>query len=253
MNDDNGATAAPLSGRVTEIFSSIQGEGLLLGERMIFVRLAGCPWRCRYCDTPGSLSAGDGPILSVEEVLDKIHHLQEERVHKWVSFTGGEPLMQTEFLKGLMAGCRRLDLSTYLETSGTHPELLKRVVEEADQVAMDVKLPSAVGRAFWDEHAEFLKAGAGKTFLKIVLTAETTDEELERAFQLAASIEPVPVVVLQPVTPVAELADRLAGKNGPPSVLPPPPARLAAWWEWSRRKLPAVKLIPQMHPIWGMP
>lgn len=253
MTDENSAPPAPLTGRVTEIFSSLQGEGQLLGERMIFVRLAGCPWRCRYCDTPGSLSAADGAAMSVEDVLDKIHHLQETHVHKWVSLTGGEPLVQVEFLKALMAACRRLDLSTYLETSGTQPELLKRVIDEVDQVSMDVKLPSAIGRSFWDEHAEFLKVGAGKTFLKIVLTAETTDEELERAFQVAASIDPMPPVILQPVTAVAELSARLEKNAGPPTVMPPPPARLAAWMDWARRKLPAVKLIPQMHPIWGLP
>jgi 7-carboxy-7-deazaguanine synthase len=239
-------------GRVTEIFSSLQGEGLLLGERMIFVRAAGCPWRCNYCDTPGSLSAAGAPELSVEDALDKIHHLLEEKPQKWVSFTGGEPLNQPEFVKALMAACRRLDLSTYLETSGTQPEALARVIEEADQVSMDVKLPSAVGREFWEEHAAFLKVAGGKAFLKVVLTADTTDEELERAFQLALAADPAPAVVLQPATPIADLKERLAG--APHKIIqPPPPARLVAWWDWARRKLPGVKLIPQMHPIWGVP
>jgi 7-carboxy-7-deazaguanine synthase len=239
-------------GRVTEIFSSLQGEGLRLGERMIFIRGAGCPWRCRYCDTPGSLTAGQGREMTVEEVLDEVHHLQEKRVHQWVSLTGGEPLSQPDFVKELAAGLKRLGLSTYLETSGTQPEVLKRVIEWIDQVAMDVKLPSSIGRAFWDEHAEFLRTSAGKAFVKIVLTADTTDEELERAFALAAAADPVPPVILQPVTPIAELEGRLAGADKG-LVSPPTPARLAGWWEWSRRKLPLVKIIPQMHPVWGMP
>lgn len=244
---------APLKGRVTEVFSSLQGEGLRLGERMIFIRLAGCPWRCRYCDTPGSLSAAGAAEMSVEDVLDRVHHLQEERIHKTVSLTGGEPLMQADFAGALLAALKRLDLTTYLETSGTHPALLERVIAHVDQVAMDVKLPSAVGRAFWDEHAEFLKAARGKAFVKIVLTADTDDEELARAFQVIASVEPVPAVVLQPVTPLGELAARLDGRADGPLVMPPPSARVVAWWEWARRKLPDVRLSPQMHPIWGVP
>lgn len=246
-------TDGAAKGRVTEIFSSLQGEGLRLGERMIFIRLAGCPWRCRYCDTPGSLTAGQGTEMGVEEVLDRVHHLQEERVHQWVSLTGGEPLSQPDFVRDLAAALKRLGLSTYLETSGTQPEPLKRVIETIDQVAMDVKLPSAIGRAFWDEHAEFLRAAGPKAFLKVLLTADTTEDELERAFSLAAAAEPVPTVVLQPVTPIAELESRLAGREKGAAVSPPPPARLAGWWEWSRRKLPSVKMIPQMHPIWGVP
>jgi organic radical activating enzyme len=241
------------TGRITEIFSSLQGEGTRLGERMIFVRLAGCPWRCDYCDTPGSLAAAGAKEFSVEDVLDEVHHLLEDRPQETVSLTGGEPLAQTAFLKALMGALRRLGLRTYLETSGTHPDLLRRVIDETDVVSMDVKLPSSVGRAFWEEHAAFLKAAAGKAFLKVVLTEKTTDEEMERALRLAASVLPAPALILQPVTPVAPLADRLAARAVAARVLPPPPARVAAWWEQARRRLPAVKVIPQMHPLWGVP
>jgi 7-carboxy-7-deazaguanine synthase len=250
--DPSSAPQGPCRGRISEVFSSLQGEGPRIGERMIFTRLSGCPWRCRYCDTPNSLLVSSGEEKSVEDVLDDIHHLQEKHVHKTVSFTGGEPLLQPDFLAALMASVKRLDLSPYLETSGTHPDLLRRVIGHVDVVSMDVKLPSAIGRAFWEEHAEFLKIAAGKAFLKIVLTAETTDEELERAFQIAASIEPVPTVVLQPVTALPDLAARLEKRAGT-LVLPPSPGRVAGWWEWARRKLPDVRLIPQMHPVWGMP
>jgi hypothetical protein len=76
---------------------------------------------------------------------------------------------------------------------------------------------------------------------------------LERALQVVASVDPAPDIVFQPVTPIAALDDRLKNLENGARVLPPPPARLAAWWEWSRRKVPVVKIIPQMHPIWGLP
>lgn len=240
-------------GYVSEIFSSLQGEGPCLGERQIFIRLAGCPWRCRYCDTPASLSAAGRPPMAVEQVLDEVHHLQEEREHRTVSLTGGEPLTQTDFLAELLPALRRLDRRTYLETSGTQPELLKKVVGHCDVIAMDVKLPSAIGREFWDEHAAFLKVAGAKAFLKAVLTADTTDEEWRRTLELAASADPAPTLVLQPVTTIEDLVPRLEGKSGAEKIAPPPAARLAAWWEEARRRLPDARLIPQLHPIWGLP
>ena len=250
-------TAVALKGNVTEIFSSLQGEGLRLGERMIFVRLAGCAWRCQYCDTPTSLLMRRENETNVEDVMDRVRALRKERPQETVSLTGGEPLLQTDFLGALLTALKQSDLFTYMETSGTHPELLKRVIERTDLVAMDMKLPSAIGRPFWEEHAEFLKISAGKVFVKIVLTEETTEEELERCFRIAEDADPVPAVVLQPVTAVTRLEARIKRETGRrsadgPWVLPPPPSRLQILWERFRRRLPDVRIIPQMHPIWGV-
>jgi hypothetical protein len=88
--------------------------------------------------------------------------------------------------------------------------------------------------------------------LSVVQTKPTTDGEMEKTVALAASADPAPLLVLQPVTPAAPLLDRLAGRAAP--VEPgPAPAKIAAWWDAARRRLPAVKIIPQMHPLWGMP
>lgn len=248
--------AATMRGRVTEIFSSFQGEGIRVGDRMVFLRLAGCPWRCRYCDTPGSLPMNSGEEMSAPEAVKRVRALLEERPHAAVSFTGGEPLLQTDFLEVLLASVKAMETPTYLETAGTHPELLKRVIGLVDQVAMDVKLPSVIGREFWAEHEAFLQAAAGKAVIKIVVTEDSVEEELERALRVALSVDPVPVVVLQPVTSIQDLSQRLAGSAGAEKkalLSPPSPARLVALWEWARRKLPDVRIVPQMHPIWGLP
>jgi 7-carboxy-7-deazaguanine synthase len=244
-----------MRGFVSEIYSTFQGEGLSLGERQIFVRLAGCPWRCRYCDTPASLVRDGHEELSAEDALDRIHHLQEEREHKTVAVTGGEPLAQPEFLAELLPGLRRLGLRTHLETSGTLPAALARVIDHCDVVAMDVKLPSAVGRDFWDAHAEFLRLAGAKAFVKIVVTSDTPQREFERAVALVSAQNPVPPVILQPVTPVEELARRLNGDtNGQNArLIPPPPNQMVKWWDWALHRLPDVRLIPQLHPMWGVP
>lgn len=247
--------SSPLRARVTEIFSSLQGEGLYVGQRQIFVRLSGCPWRCRYCDTPGSLAHEGHSAFTVDEVLQKINDVQTERSHAAVSVTGGEPLLQSEFLAALLPAVQALGLRTYLETSATHPDRFRPLVPFCDVVAADIKLPSAIGRALWAEHEEFLRLAGDKAFVKIVLTDQTTDDEFETAVNLLSRLTPPPPLVLQPVTPVADLESRLqeAGTVAAARVVPPAPARLVGFWEWARPRLPLVKLVSQMHPLWGLP
>lgn len=248
-------TDAPLSGHVADIFSTLQGEGLYVGQRQIFVRLSGCPWRCRYCDTPADLEKTGRPAFSLQQVLDKIKELQTVRDHGAVSVTGGEPLMQPEFLAALLSSIKDLGLKTYLETSATHPHLFRSLAPLCDVVAADIKLPSAIGRPLWAEQEEFLRLAGDRAFVKIVLTSETTDDEMETAVSLLTRLDPIPTLVLQPVTPIPDLESRL--NDGEPTtrvqILPPAPARLVGFWDWARQRIPVVKLIPQMHPMWGVP
>ncbi len=241
------------TGYITEIFSSLQGEGPHMGEREIFIRLAGCPWRCDYCDTPDSLTTQGAKQYSVEDVLDEVHHLQEERRHGVVSLTGGEPLNQAPFLSELLPLLRRLGLKTYLETSGTAPELLRRVIDHCDVVAMDIKLPSAIGREFWKEHKEFLAIAGKKAFVKVVLTNKTTEEEVRRAMDVVSSVDPSLCFVLQPVTATNDLRSRLKESAAAGKITPPDPKTVARWWGAALEKLSDARLLTQMHPIWGLP
>jgi 7-carboxy-7-deazaguanine synthase len=78
--------------KISEIFPSIQGEGLRQGEPTLFVRLAGCNLKCDFCDTKYAWTSGkEMPVSRVMERIRKIHHIFPT---KWVCLTGGEPLLQ---------------------------------------------------------------------------------------------------------------------------------------------------------------
>ena len=75
---------------VNEIFYSLQGEGKLAGVPSIFIRLAGCPLRCRWCDTKYAWNANAGDALTPEQILEKI----KEYPTQFAVITGGEPMVQ---------------------------------------------------------------------------------------------------------------------------------------------------------------
>jgi organic radical activating enzyme len=236
---------------VAEVFSSIQGEGKYVGYRQLFVRLAGCNLACDYCDTPGSrektaaariekfagsreFSAVDNP-LQVAELSRLINDLLDSPHHS-VSFTGGEPLLQAEALAELLPQVNGL---IYLETNGVLPDKLAAVLDAIDIISMDIKLPSVTGREYWREHREFLKlATSSGVFVKLVLTGQTTDAEFRQALAVVSDVDAGIPVVLQPVTPVANV-----GGIAPESVL-----RLQ---EMALNVLTDVRVIPQTHKFMG--
>ncbi|MBI2933257.1 MAG: 7-carboxy-7-deazaguanine synthase QueE [Planctomycetes bacterium] len=233
-----------MNGHLVEMFRSWQGEGPYAGARQIFVRLGGCHMRCVYCDTPESWSRSKTWRLeedvrsnptSAQEVLAAIDAWRAGEGFHSVAFTGGEPLLQPEFLRAVMTGVRGRGLPVYLETSGTLADRLARVADLVDTFAFDVKLPSCSGvRMDWDDAQACLESARGKdAFVKIVLMQDSRDEDVVRA---AGIIPPGMPVVLQPVTPVNERTARPTGE------------RLARFRAALGRE---AVMAPQLHPVMG--
>ncbi|MCX5712914.1 MAG: 7-carboxy-7-deazaguanine synthase QueE [Candidatus Omnitrophica bacterium] len=183
-----------IKGKITEIFDSVQGEGLYLGEKQIFVRLHGCNMKCRFCDTRTTRFMEYHP----DELLKELK-MYEDEYHS-VSFTGGEPLMQKDFLRSALELTSKAGYKNYLETNGTLPDALKEVIGYVDIVAMDLKFPSSTGAAaYWQSHAHFLAIAAQKeVFLKVVICNDTTDIDLRLGLELIKSAHCSGMLILQP-------------------------------------------------------
>jgi len=181
---------------ISEIFLSIQGEGLYAGMRQIFVRFGACNISCEWCDT--DLPKKNEKELSADEIMMRVVELNES-CHS-VSFTGGEPLLEKDMIKVLCPMVRQEGLRVYLDTNGVLHEALAEVIDDVDVIAMDIKLPSSSKcPPLWEEHERFLKvAFAKEVFIKIVVTADTDSDEMRRAAEMIAGVCPSLTVILQP-------------------------------------------------------
>lgn len=251
---------------MVEIFSSVQGEGPHVGKGTLFVRLAGCDLRCRWCDsiptwTPeprwrvevprasGSFRSFDNPA-DTDAVLAQVDLLEPER-HPFASLTGGEPLLQPRAVRVLAAGLRARGPRVLLETHGLHAAALEQVLDAIDVVSMDWKLATDVRRAsdpetgvsrdFAPAHREFLRVArrASECVVKVVVTPRTRGDELDAACRHVAELAPDAVFVIQPVTPTPDAPEPADARQ-----LLALADRAASW-------LRDVRLIPQTHRVYG--
>jgi 7-carboxy-7-deazaguanine synthase len=142
---------------VNEVFPSIQGEGLLVGLPMNFIRFTKCNLACKWCDT----NYASGREFSEKEILKKL-----EKKIKWVSLTGGEPLMEDDLL----------DLISYLKMEGfkicleTNGSLFKRkIFDSTDFISMDLKPPSSGNSQFSRKALDYCLSNPNKSQLKVVI------------------------------------------------------------------------------------
>jgi len=120
---------------IHEIYQSIQGESTLAGMPCTFVRLAGCPLRCHYCDTEQAIPFDSGQTMSITRVIAQVKAMG----NPLVLVTGGEPLAQKRCID-LLDGLLGLDVIVQLETSGA---LDVKLVPQMVRKVMDLKTPDS--------------------------------------------------------------------------------------------------------------
>lgn len=250
--------------RLIEIFSAIQGEGLNVGTRQIFIRFALCDLRCHFCDSahtwsvPSTCCVERSPGLrdfethsnpvQLNTLLTWIERQNSPGLHDSISLTGGEPLLHAPFLVEFLPLVRRATgLPIYLETGGHRPQQLQLILPYLDSVGMDIKLPSVSGEDRWNEHAEFLQAchqGGVEVFIKAIVSSQTDERDLATAAKLVASVNPEIPVFLQPATPLTP-----SQQFGGIRIQAPTPAQVLHWQARTKRELKRVRVIPQTHKM----
>ncbi|MAG56007.1 MAG: hypothetical protein CMJ83_06930 [Planctomycetes bacterium] len=243
---------------LVEIFSSVQGEGLRVGELHTFVRFAHCDMHCAYCDTPlchappktvriqrvlgGGFDAELPNPIDGGELERVVDGILAENHPRAMSLTGGEPLLHPWTCDRLGAVARARGVPVLLETDGNLPDAFAGIRDVIDIVSLDWKLASATGEPTQtDAHVRMLELARGlETIVKMVFTADTTFDEVRDAAEIVARIDPV-TIVLQPCTPFGRVTRapsvaqglgflrRLAGGASP------------------------VRLLPQVHRLMDLP
>ncbi len=166
--------------RITEIFRSIQGEALASGWPTVFVRLTGCPLRCRYCDTAYAFSGGEW--REIDQIVESVTAFGVRHV----CVTGGEPLAQPGCLPLLSSLCDA-GFEVSLETSGA---IDIAVVDRRVSRIVDIKTPASgeVERNLYENVERLTAADA----LKFVV-CDQADYEWARA--RVADWQPLPCTV----------------------------------------------------------
>lgn len=157
--------------RVSEIFYSLQGETARAGLPTVFIRLTGCPLRCRYCDTQHAFEGGT--LLTLAQVLAQVADFSPH----YVTVTGGEPLAQKSCLPLLTALCDA-GYSVSLETGGALD--ISEVDARVSRI-LDIKTPGSgeADKNRWQNLARLTP----RDEIKIVLCDET-DYQWARAVLL---------------------------------------------------------------------
>lgn len=265
-----GARALPIAGGgprdilVSEIFSAIQGEAALVGERQVFVRLTGCNIRCTYCDQPEALERTAGPCrieatagrrdwsteaspLSIDRVVESVATLWDQVPHHSISLTGGEPLLQGTRVEKLVGRLAVEGWPVMLETNGTLLPPLRKLGGDLAYVSMDLKLRSVDGeRVVPTTQATFLTqavASGATTWVKVVIGPDTDLDEFDAGIAMVAGVSAgradLIEVFLQPLTPF-----------GAASVAPSPDLVLELH-ERALRIHRRVRVVPQTHKAIG--
>ena len=207
--------------KVNEIFYSIQGEGLQIGQPTVFLRLFACDLRCSWCDTMYAVEGGDFSEVSNKDILSEIGKYDS----RYVCITGGEPLIQKKELVPLVEDLINNGYFIVLETSG-HKEPPEIFENSSCLISMDCKCPSSGMENRM--HFELFEKLGRKDQLKFVIQDEEDylyAKSVIKSYKIKASL------IFQPVD----------GKN-------------LSWLTESVLKdnLHSVRVLPQLHKIiWG--
>lgn len=125
---------------VMEVFGpTIQGEGMVMGQKTMFVRTAGCDYSCSWCDSKFTWDGtGKSVMLTAEEIVEQLEELGKD-AFSHVTISGGNPALHKGIAK-LVALCQEKGWRTAVETQGS---IWQDWLLEIDEVTVSPKPPSS--------------------------------------------------------------------------------------------------------------
>ena len=229
--------------RVSEIFTSIEGEGIFIGKKTLFIRLSGCHLKCRWCDTKYALPLDSGTDYQIDEIKDLIIKELRPSTYK-VNFTGGEPLLQTEAVIELADFIKKqTNLKTYIESSCFDSELFSKVLPYIDICKIEFKTDDS--NVVEDQEYDNLLLNEIKclelavesnkaTYIKIVVTNSTNLESFKNlVYNISKKIKPSDILgfIIQPSFGIDQ----------------PTVNKLLDTYDIVQPMFPEVRIIPQLH------
>ena len=229
--------------RVSEIFTSIEGEGIFVGKKTLFIRFSGCHLKCRWCDTKYALPLDSGTDYQIDEIKDLIIKELQPFTYK-VNFTGGEPLLQTEAVIELADFIKKhTNLKTYMESSCFDSELFSKVLPYIDICKVEFKTDDS--KVVEDEEYDNLISNEIKclelavesnkaTYIKIVVTNSTNLESFKNlVYNISKKIKPSDILgfIIQPSFGIDQ----------------PTVNKLLDTYYIVQPMFPEVRIIPQLH------
>ncbi len=233
--------------RLFEVFTSVEGEGLFYGTKTLFVRLAGCPFTCFYCDTAEALPPDSGTEYDVDSACRLIDDSLVQNTFK-VNFTGGDPLLQHRAVAELARHVQSRGVPTYLESSCFDSARFDHVLPFIDIAKIELKTRDSEFAD--DRHYDGLIENAvaclrsaissqKRTYVKIVVSARTTPDDFEdlagRVFDVTTG--GISGFVIQPTYGTEE----------------PPLGQLMEFYDLAYPRYPDVRIVPQLHKLIGAP
>lgn len=237
-----------MKARIFELFTSVEGEGILYGTKTLFVRLAGCPFTCFYCDTKDALPMDSGKEYSIEDACKLIDENLKQNTYK-VNFTGGDPLMQHDAVAHMAKYVQSKNIPTYLESACFDSNRFNQVLPHIDFVKIEFKTrdsefvdeehyPNLIKNAM--ECLRLSISSRKKTYIKIVVSEKTSQESfqtlVEKIFKLVSK-DQISGFIIQPTFGVKE-----------PSL-----EKLLALYDIVYPYYDEVRIVPQLQKIMGAP
>jgi organic radical activating enzyme len=246
-----------IQGNISEVFASIQGEGLHVGTMKLFIRMSGCNLRCKNCDVKEHLTVEDSFTLrpwpgqrlirlpnpiTPEKLFQKINANFPVKDFTAISFTGGEPLYQAEFIKKMVPIFADAEVPVFIETNGTLHREFDLFKDLNVFWSVDLKLSKNWGLngKLLKKHKLFLgKLDPKYAYIRIILD---TDDDPDQIIESISNLDLKNFkMVIQPFS------------KAPSHVSDWDTSTILEWIKLFRPYFLEVRWIPQVHKLLRIP